>query len=386
MIINNPTRDVIYFNRESKKIYNDIYGLLNVNLIRSTSLTAHEKNISSFYSRPDQYKEVIPGITIIPPRSRWYFDGTKYKCLNENDVSSNFKNNLSELLYICQRLLFVFKKKEIAIELSGGLDTSIIIGIMQHFGYDPFLIGVRSLRYELRTESIIQDKYLHSFRKACLLNEDDSLPFTKLMSTPVHQHPSSSSLYYMHALSIANECHKKGVDLVLSGMGFDTLLCENVKEKENSKMPDNWFPWMLEDYWFRQNIYKKYNITYFSGAASQLIIKSIYTLRKNQNEDLKKWWARQTFKEYLPTELVNYSYKADNSGGFLDGFLNSRSEIQDIFRVAHEFTKFKEFNRNELNALYDRAHLVDESKDKLILSRVSFANWIFGLVREKIIS
>ena len=89
--------------------------------------------------------------------------------------------------------------------------------------------------------------------------------------------------------------------------------------------------------------------------------------------------------EYLPTELVNYSYKADNSGGFLDGFINSKNDIADIFKVAYDITNFEEFSVNELNDLYANVHLVDENKDKLILGRVSFANWIFGLVRENII-
>jgi hypothetical protein len=30
-------------------------------------------------------------------------------------------------------------------------------------------------------------------------------------------------------------------------------------------------------------------------------------------------------------------------------------------------------------------HLADDKKDKLLLARVSFANWIYGLVRDKIL-
>jgi hypothetical protein len=295
-------------------------------------------------------------------------------------------HQISELLNISERLSSVIDNKKIAIELSGGLDTAIVIGIVKHLGFDPFLVGMRSSRYELRTESFIQAKYAESFKNVCLLNADDSLPFSNLKSSPLHQHPSSSSLYYMHALRIAEECERENVNTILSGMGFDALLCESVNKTETNAMPNNWYTWMLDDNWFRENIYSKYNMNYTSGAASQLIIKSIWALRKTQNEDLKKWWARNAFKEYLPTELVNYSYKADNSGGFLDGFLNSRNEISEIYNVAYEITKFKEFEKSELKALYANAHIVDENKDKLILSRVSFANWIFGLVRENIIS
>jgi hypothetical protein len=386
MIISNPTRNYLYFNRKNNQILYNLYDLINIDLIRTASLKAHEKNISHFFSRPDQYQEVFSGISLIPPRSRWNYDGNNFRCLNVNIVSSNYKSQISELLNISERLSSVIDNKKIAIELSGGLDTAIVIGIVKHLGFDPFLVGMRSSRYELRTESFIQAKYAESFKNVCLLNADDSLPFSNLKSSPLHQHPSSSSLYYMHALRIAEECERENVNTILSGMGFDALLCESVNKTETNAMPNNWYTWMLDDNWFRENIYSKYNMNYTSGAASQLIIKSIWALRKTQNEDLKKWWARNAFKEYLPTELVNYSYKADNSGGFLDGFLNSRNEISEIYNVAYEITKFKEFEKSELKALYANAHIVDENKDKLILSRVSFANWIFGLVRENIIS
>ena len=385
MIINNPTRNYIYFNRKSNQIHYDLCEIINIDLIRNAILKAHVKNISNFFSRPDLYQEVIYGINLIPPRSRWYFDGNIFHCLNERNVSSNFKSQSSDLLQIAKRLSSVFDNKKIAIELSGGLDTSIVIGIMKHLGFDPFLVGMRSSRYELRTESFIQDKYAESFSKVSLLDASASLPFSNLKSTPLHQYPSSSSLYYMHALCIANECKKEEINVILSGMGFDALLCESVNKIENNTMPNNWYTWMLDDNWFKENIYSKYNMSYSSGAASQLIIKSIWALRKTQKEDLKKWWARNEFKEYLPTELVKYSYKADNSGGFLDGFLNSKNDISDIFNVAYDITKFKEFSTSELNALYANVHLVDENRDKLILGRVSFANWIYGLVRENII-
>lgn len=385
MKINNPTRKILYYNYKTGKTYENLYNLLNTSIIRSSNLHAHNKNISNYYSRPDEYHHVLPNITIIPPRTRWYFDGKKFYLLNENSISPNYKSNISEFLHISKKLSSVLKNKKVAIELSGGLDTSIIIGIMKYIGFNPFLIGVKSNRYEFRTESLIQEKYAKSSSEVHLLDEDESLPFTKLKCTPLHSLPSSSSLYYMHALSIARECEKKKIDIVLSGMGFDVLLCEGTINFENNIIPRNWFNWMLEDYWFNHNVYSKHNMTYTSGASSQLIIKSILALRKAQNEDPKKRWARNAFKEFLPSELVHYSYKADNSGGFLDGFLNSRDDISEIYKVAYEITKFKEFEDSELNNLYVNAHLVDENKDKLLLSRVSFANWIFGLVRENVI-
>jgi hypothetical protein len=51
--------------------------------------------------------------------------------------------------------------------------------------------------------------------------------------------------------------------------------------------------WMIIG--LEKNIYSKYNMNYTSGAASQLIIKSIWALRKTQNEDLKKMVGKKRF-------------------------------------------------------------------------------------------
>jgi len=367
------------------EIYHDLYGLLNIDLIRSANLTAHEKNISNFFSRPDVHQEVISGICLIPPRSKWFFESDKFYCLNETYVSPNFKDELSDFLQISKKLTSVLDNKNIAVELSGGLDTSIIIGIIKYLGFDPFLIGMRSSRYELRTEAFIQDKYADEFKNVCLLDSDETLPYTNLKSTPLHQYPSSSSLYYMHALKIASECKKNGVDIIFSGMGFDSLLCDDVTKFQKNTIPANWHTWMLDDNWFRENIYSKFNISYSSAVASQILIKSLSVLRMSEGEDLKKRWARKTFKKFLPTELSHYAYKADNSGGYLDGFLNAREDLTDIYKVAYEITKMREFKESELDSLYMNSHLLDEIKDKLILSRVSFANWIYALSRENMI-
>jgi tRNA U34 2-thiouridine synthase MnmA/TrmU len=89
----------------------------------------------------------------------------------------------------------IFENNRIAIDLSGGLDTSIVIGIIKHIGFDSFLVCMSSSRHELRTESFILDKYAELFKNVCLLNVKDSLPYSNLKSIPLHQDPSSFSLY-----------------------------------------------------------------------------------------------------------------------------------------------------------------------------------------------
>lgn len=375
----------MYFNKSTGNIHDNLFELLNIDLVKNANLKAHENNISNYFSRPDKYQEVIKGIYPIPPRSIWEYEDGKFYNINNRDIPSNTNSNFPELLDIIERLSKPFRHKKIGIELSGGLDTSIVIGLIEHLGFNPFLVGIKSDRYELRTESYIQEKYTDKQSNVCLKDSSESLPFSNLLSCPTHQLPSSSSLYYMHAFQIAKESSERGINIILSGMGFDTLLCENPNSEDINLLPDSWKSWMLDDNWFNENIYNKYGIIYKSGAASSVIIKKIWAMRKGEGEDIKKWWGRKTFSDYLPEELVNYAYKADNSGGFLDGVLNSKNEISTIFKIAHEVTKLEEFSQNSLDSLIKNAHLVEEEKDKLILARISFANWIYGLIREKII-
>ncbi len=381
MIIFNSTRKCIFFNRVTNQVHHQLYERIKIDTIRKANLKAHENNISNFFLRPDVYQEVIDGIIPIPARSRWFYDGSKFSCIDNRFVSL-FKSDLSSFLKLIKKLTRALTSKRVAIELSGGLDTSLIICILKYLDFDPFLIGSKSSRYESRTESFIQDYFQQRFNSVKMFSSEETLPFSNLLSTPVHQLPSSSSLYYKFAKRTAEECAKEGVHILLSGMGFDALLCENPITDEINMLPDSWQTWMLDDGWFNENIYNNYGITYKLAAASQLIIKNVWALRHSEGEDLKKWWARNFFGEFLPSELVNYAYKADNSGGFLEGFLNAKTDIAELFKVAYEVTKSDSFSLASLNKLYDNVHLVDEQKDKLVLAQVSYANWIYGLIRD----
>ena len=383
--INNPTKKYIYFNKSTGKVHDNLLDVLNIDLVKNADLKAHEYNISNFFCRPDRYKEVVDGIYPIPPRSIWEFKDNKFYNVNSRSAPLNIKSDFGELLEIIDRLSKPLLHKKIGIELSGGLDTSIVIGLIKNLGIDPFLVGTKSNLYELRTESHIQEKYANDHANTCLINSDETLPFTNLLACPSHQLPSSSSLYYMHAFKIAQESSKRGVSVILSGMGFDALLCEHPTQENINLLPKSWKSWLLDDNWFNENIYNKFGITYKSGASSPIIIKKVWSMRNQEGEDLKKRWSRKVFSDYLPKELVNYAYKADNSGGFIIGLLRSKTEISEAFKAAHRVTQLKEFSQNSLDSLLNNVHLADETKDKLILARVSFANWIYGLVREKII-
>jgi len=383
--INNPQKQIIFFNRDTNKLIDNIWSLLSLDRLRSARLMSHEQNISRYVDRPDQYKEVLLGIVPIPPRSKWLYDGKAFFLNNNSSIHKSQQSNISDLLSSTKRLLKTIKKKGIAIELSGGLDTSIAIGLLYYHGIEPLLIGMKSNRYEFRTEAKIQEIYCKKFSNSHLFSMEDTLPYTDLLNTPIHQLPSSSSLFYAHANPIAKLCMEKGIKIVLTGMGFDALLCDSPYIDGHYKHPDSWFSCLLDDNWFNEYVYKTFDVNCKSAACSNIIIQTIWSMRQGQGEDIKKWWARKTFADFLPRELVQFAYKANHNGNYIDGMRNATEEIRTIFITTYDITRFEEFNKRSMNNLIDNILKHNDKQSKTFLGWVSFANWIYGLARDNII-
>lgn len=383
--INNPNKKVAYFDRATQSIRENIWDLLTFDRLRSANLMAHEHNVCRYIPRPDQYKEVLYGIVPIPPRSRWLYDGNIFVTNNNSSIQESSKADLTDLLLSVGRLLIPIKRKKIAVELSGGLDTSIIIGILDYLGVNPLLIGLKSDRYEFRTERAIQELFRKKFPSTQLIPHEENLPFKNLVNTPLHQLPSPSSVFHAQGIPIAKLCKQNEISILFTGMGVDALLCDSPNLNGHHKHPDSWFSWALDDNWFNESVYVQSGISCPSAASSNSIIQIIWSMRQGQAEDSQKWWARSKFASFLPSELVNFAYKADHNGLYLDGIWNAEDEIRTIFQTAFEITKFNELNQRSFYDLIRNIQCRDDKKDKLFLARASFANWINALARENVI-
>jgi hypothetical protein len=313
------------------------------------------------------------------------YDGKVILSNNNSLIQEHQKSDLSDLLSTIKRLLNIIKREGIAVELSGGLDTSIIIGLLDHLGVKPLLIGMKSDRFEFRTERIIQELFIEKFPNAHLISYEENQPFKDLVNTPVHQLPSPTSVFHSQGIPIAKLCNKNGINILLTGMGLDALFCDSPYMDGHQRHPDSWFSWMLDDDWFNEYVYGKFGINCQSAAASNSLIRIIWSMRQGQGEDLKKWWARNTFADFLPSELVQFAYKADHNGNYIDGIWKATDGIRTIFRTAYEVTGFEELNIRSLDDLISNIQMRDDKKDKIFLARVSFANWIYGLARENVI-
>lgn len=380
-IICNPHRTIGYYDVANGVLRREIWDLLTLKQLRSANYSAHDSNISNFIVRPDKHIPVLKGIVAIPPRSMWLKAGDKWSVCPSAGYVPKKKTDWDEIKDVVKRLLRVLGKKTIAIESSGGLDTSIIIGLLQSLKASPLLVGFTSDRFEFRTEKYIQDLYAGR-AESVLLPQNDSLPFSGLQSCPSHQLPSSTSLFYTHASSIAGVCASKKVDLLLSGMGFDALLCDPIPNELAASNAELWSPWTLDDNWFNEYIYSPKGIAYKSGAASRYLMRMIISLRVGESEDVQKRMARKVFEKYLPVELVKYAYKADNCTGFIEGFLQNEKSVREIFNEASAITGWSEFKADVIDKFLKGIHKNEDTTTKTILAKVSFATWLYCLSRD----
>jgi hypothetical protein len=361
----------MYYDLSRNCLTSNIIDDLSIDNIRSANYDNHFINTRFLVPSPDLYLPVLPNIYTIPPKSSWHLKNSTFYCAQTLKVNNNRYN----VDLILEKLISPLKKYNVAVELSGGLDSSIIIGILRKFGIDPYLIGFYSNKYEFRTERYIQNKLIQSSTRFDLIESESIHPCKNLLYTPFHQLPYHSSLWYYAKEKISNRCNLNNIDILFNGMSGDTIFCKEVGDG----FPYEWLSWQMDYGWFNQYVFMPKKIKYLPTYSKNLA-EEIFYLRKNQPYDAKKIWARKYFNRYLPSELVNYYYKADHIVEFLDGFKKAYKEIETLFYVANDFLKSKEFSIDHYNKLYDQVDKYDSDHIHTIFSKVSFANWIYSII------
>ena len=88
------------------------------------------------------------------------------------------------------------------------------LGAVQHG-----LVGLRSARYEFRTERHVQEVLAKECGDVELIDEAGCLPCAGLNRVPPHQVPDLLSLNYAQDAAMAEACRKLGIEVLLSGGG-----------------------------------------------------------------------------------------------------------------------------------------------------------------------
>jgi hypothetical protein len=370
-IINNSNA-ILYYDAGSNVISENIWNKITLEDLSKSSFDNHYINSARYIQSPDSYNPVFKNIYPVPPRSKWLYDGISFKCIQSLEVNkSNY--NLFDLI---QKFIQPLKKYKIGVELSGGLDSSIIISMLIANGIEPFLIGFSCDRYEFRTERHIQSLYKNKVQNTILLDSRQILPFQNLLNCPAHQLPNPTSLYYYSKQVTAKHCKENGIDILFNGMSGDALCCESIF---GNFMPESWHNWMMDNRWFHENVFTKSHVQYLPVYTNTLA-SEIFKERVNMGFDSQKIWARLFFKEFLPSELVNYTYKADHVGDLIEGIKRSYYEVKELFKTTEELTKNRAFSESSLSKLYENIERYDDNQLKEIMAKVSYALWIYGSV------
>lgn len=350
-------------------------------MLNKDSLEAHKRNCKFLSLNPYHYEPVIQGIYTIPPKTSWLYHAEKFLQIQNKFIDTTIDYDISDIHHaICLYMNRV--KGRLAVELSGGLDTSIVIGLLRDVNKDPYLIGAESSRFEFRTERFIQYIVATDPNKTHLFPDTEGLPFINLLDAPTHLLPNKSSLFYYSNIPTLNAAKGMGITTLLNGIGLDTLLIDAV----GAPNKQYWFDISnIDDSWANDYIFEPNGISYVNVGTIPFVRKMLIALRKNQKEDLQKLWARAFFKEQIPEELSLFAYKASFGSVYHQGLEASREEILSITSSIYSLTGLPEYLSDSMNRLIDNVLNFDYESEFLFFGLLSYAVWVHQLKRDNLI-
>jgi hypothetical protein len=374
MIARIPQPNLRFVVRATGEVKDSIWDELDAEYWRQADPAHHEHNvICGMLNRPD-WLPIFPDHCALVGGLRWNKDTGQM--MEGDDRPQIFDFGIDDLLCSASRFFESFKGKHLGVQLSGGVDSSLIIGILNHLNLPYSLVGMTTSRYEFRTEAFIQRKLGDEAKRTILLNFEDYLPMTSIDSIPSHQQPDLSSCGYSSNAAMAEACNVAGIEVLLTGNGGDVLLGTEVPHDSF-----NWRTGIFNDNWMQDVVYAPKGVELLSFFADRGIVECIWNMRRGQAEDLSKIWARKYFREFLPAELVNYTFKGDFWGLYIDGLINNLSKLRKIHDQALEISLNPYFSEQNLDLILSNDLLnCDQRLYQRIESRISAAIWFVTLL------
>jgi len=341
---------------------------------------AHEHNTMKGILNRTAYLPVIPNILPVYPGMEW--------CNSEGTLKDpHFKPerreaSFQQVLVAAASLFAQFGNRHIGVQLSGGLDSSIVIALLRHLGIRFSLVGMTTARFEFRTERQIQNRLAEWGDDSILLDYEEHLPMSSLVEVPMHQHPDLYSLNYASNKAMARACERLGIDVLFTGNGGDNVFAE--------AMPTDFaactlMPQVFVDSWLDDLVYAPSGVQVVPFYANTDMINTIYNLRAGQGVDYTKRWARHIFKDLLPRELVDFTYCADFWGLYIDGLMNAAPTVRCLFQQAYDMTMQPYFSPKAVDELLGQDLLrAEKSTYQRIEAGVSLAVWLSALAKRTI--
>ena len=374
-----------YFDSTRQELFNSEEAIQS-RIIKASDLDSYLKNGVFMFRTPGTYK-LISGMAAIPARTEWIINGDNYSYKSTVGLKRPYKEaNLSTVFDCIKKYRKAFENKKIGVELSGGLDTSLIIESLRHLNIDISLMGFVSDRFEFRTERMIQEKYKSEIKNTICIPYEKCIPFCALPDAPLHPFPTGSSLLHHRQQLTADAAKQLGVDILLNGDAGDSLLCHDLSNFSSNHFLENYHRWMISDDWMNVHICKPIGISYISAFSLPAITRVFLKLRNGQKEDSKKMWARNYFKNILPFELSNYAYKASHDGWVANGLKTFSHDIYKICEVAYDIIRHPLIHPEKMtqSALgYEFSRHADQVQ---FLAKLSFATWVYSYNRDGLIA
>ena len=363
-----------FINIRTGDLHAEIWEALRDGYWRSADFVAHETNTLNGVRARAHIVPVLADLIPIELGQTW---NRLEKQINEVKFTPNtFECGLDEFLGRSEKFFKNFADMRIGVQLSGGVDSSLIIGLLKYFKISHSLVGFCTDRYEFRTESFIQKLLANQAERSQLINYEDFLPYSGLFGVIPHQLPNLSSAGLATDQAMASNCVDLGVDILLTGCGGDVAFGNEVHSDKCL-----WIPAIFNDSWLQDMVYTPKGVHVVSFFSDHEILECLWNLRLGQKADPRKLWARNFFRDFLPRELVDYTYKADFWGLYIDGLNNSLPEIRNIHKKAYELScnhYFEEENLNQIlkNDLYN----CDQKLYQKLEAKISSAVWINSIL------
>lgn len=344
---------------------------------RSADFEAHEANTLAGAGDRSDWLPILADWFPIANGQIWC--SQRNRPVDPTHIPSEGPGSMDDFLQAVRTCFDSFRGRKIGVQLSGGVDSSLIIGLLRHFEIPHGLVGLRPDRYEFRTEQRVQDRLAARNSDVELIPVDSCLPCSRLEDVPPHQIPDLLSLNYSQDQAMAYACKRLGIEVLLSGGGGDNLLGQAVP---NDPRVCRWRPQTFTDPFPVEIVYRPQGIEFQSFYGDSGVVDAIWRLRRGQSDDYRKLWARQFLRQFLPQELVDYQYCADFWGISIDGILKALNEIRQIHQKAFLITGNSYFAETNFDSLL--AHdLCRPCKDlyQRIEARISSAVWIYSLAQ-----
>jgi hypothetical protein len=377
MIIHNPTRRALFWNINKEILMTPQLALRYI----KPSIDDYNNYIASkgiFYaSSPGGYRPIC-GMFFIPPRTKWSLKNSFLEYICEQGAISFLKKPSLEQICNVTRKISSVSSQRVAVELSGGLDSTIIFSVLQSLGLKVSLIGFTSDRFEFRTERVVQDILAEKAPDSILINEKDAGLFSDLDLAPAYPMPSASALFHIRHSALATAAKKNEVDLLLTGMGGDSVFIDSVPYSK--KIPELLLSgWSYQDYWSQDLIYSKNGIEHYCAYSIRDIQRNILSLRKGKGEDRMKLWARKYFKGLLPVELSEYSYKASHDGMYAESLQQKSHEIIYLMKDVHNTLGIQDFSPDNISQVIEEWNMLDQTEQQYFFSNLTYATWFRGI-------